>query len=503
MIFLSFIGHFSVGLLTLLVLLIAYYKWSFLYWKKRNIPYIEPTIPFGNLMNMVTRKISRIEELTLLYNNLKAKGYKHCGIWQLAAPTYFVLDLDMLKNILIKDFDHFVDRGFYCNEKDDPIGCHLFAIEGDRWKKMRKQASTIFTATKLKGMFQILQECGNNMQNYIDNLIENSDQPVNMKDIASSFTADTVGSSTMGIKCRSFTDTDKNFMNHGRQALETDRKGQLRLLFGQFFPDFARKLGLRQIKKEVSDFFYKVILDTVDKRKKNNVERNDFLQLLMNMKENSNGGSPLSTDDLVALSFGLFIGGFETSASSFTFCVYYLALHQNIQDKVREEVKRVTAKYNNEITYDCLSELTYMQQVFDETWRLNPPAHTVNRVCTKDYKVPGEDLVIEKGTQVLVTITGIHQDKEYYHNPTEFDPEHFNAENSKNRHPFAFIPFGAGPRICIGERFGKMSLKSAMALLLRRYRITLAERTLVPLKLCPTPFVPVAEGGVWVHFQKL
>nr|XP_023014655.1 cytochrome P450 6a8-like [Leptinotarsa decemlineata] len=506
MFILPLLSHLVIVIVFLILVLIAFYKWSFLYWKRRNIPFLEPSIPFGSLMNMLTRKISRIEELTMMYNECKKRGYKHCGIWQLADPTYFVVDLELLKNICIKDFEHFVDRGFYFNEKDDPISAHLLSLDGDRWKTLRKQSSTIFSGAKLKGMFPNVLACAESLENYVASLVENGSQPVNVKDIASSFAVDSVGSSTLGIKCRGFTDPDKKFIHYSKQALETDRKSQLRMLFGIFFPNAARKMGMRQQNKDIGDFFTNVICDTVQKRKAQNVERNDFLQLLMNLKnknEISSNGPKLTMNNVAALSFGLFIGGFETSTSSFTFCMFELASHQNIQDKVREEVKTVLARHNNEFSYESLGEMKYLRQVLDENWRLHPPAHTINRRCTKDYKVPGEDLIIEKGTNVLVTITGIHRDPEYYPNPLVFDPDRFSEENKKKIPPFAFIPFGAGPRICIGERFGIMQVKLALANIILKYRVTLDKKTITPIRLLPSPMVPVVDGGVWVNFEKL
>lgn len=82
---------------------------------------------------------------------------------------------------------------------------------------------------------------------------------------------------------------------------------------------------------------------------------------------------------------------------------------------------------------------------------MHPPVHVMNRVCTKNYKVPGEDLVIEKGTKIIITLTGIHRDPEYYEHPNDYYPDHFSEENNTQRHPLAYMPFGIGPRYCIGN----------------------------------------------------
>lgn len=86
-----------------------------------------------------------------------------------------------------------------------------------------------------------------------------------------------------------------------------------------------------------------------------------------------------------------------------------------------------------------------------ETLRKYPPLPILNRICTKEYKVPGTDTVLEKGVRVMIPVMGIQRDPEYYPDPETFDPDRFSEENRKNIKPFTFIPFGDGPRVCIGE----------------------------------------------------
>lgn len=86
-----------------------------------------------------------------------------------------------------------------------------------------------------------------------------------------------------------------------------------------------------------------------------------------------------------------------------------------------------------------------------ETMRKYPPVHMLNRICTKSYKVPDSDLVIEKGTKVVISTLAIHHDPEYYPDPEKFDPERFTEEEKAKRHPFTYLPFGEGPRICMGN----------------------------------------------------
>lgn len=133
---------------------------------------------------MIWLNTGRLKHITLYF----FLGYKKfCGIYQLVAPTLFVFDLELIKNICVKDFEHFVDRGFYYNEKDDPIGCHLLAIDGDRWKYARKKASTIFTGSRLKWMFQNIKESVDALVEFMDKVVATGDQPVNIRNIVCKF----------------------------------------------------------------------------------------------------------------------------------------------------------------------------------------------------------------------------------------------------------------------------------------------------------------------------
>jgi cytochrome P450 family 6 len=162
-------------------------------------------------------------------------------------------------------------------------------------------------------------------------------------------------------------------------------------------------------------------------------------------------GNTLSIDEIAAQCFVFFIAGFETSSTTMTFAMYELSKHQELQDKVRDEVNTVLAKHEGKITYEAIQEMKYMDQVINETLRKYPPLPLITRMCVRDYKIPGEDLIIEKDTTIIISVLGIHHDKEYYPDPEKFDPERFTEENKNSRHHFAHIPFGEGPRVCIGS----------------------------------------------------
>jgi cytochrome P450 family 6 len=444
--------------IAILAALVAYYKWTYQYWRRRNFPYLEPRIPFGNIISPFGQKESNGIDLKRQYDTMKSKGWKHGGLYNMLKPTYLVLDLDYIKNIMIKDFQYFTDRGLYYNEKDDPLSAHLFAIGGQKWRNLRTKLTPTFTSGKMKMMFQTLVDCEPNLLQKIEN-DRVAKVPTDIKEALGCFTTDIIGSCAFGLDFNTFAEENSPFREYGRKVFTFNTSRLLKLFLASTFPKTAHALGIALTQKDISKFFSKVVKDTVSYREKNNYTRKDFLQLLIDLKNNKlaedegykHDGNTLSIDEIAAQCFVFFIAGFETSSTTMTFAMYELSKHQELQDKVRDEVNTVLAKHEGKITYEAIQEMKYMDQVINETLRRYPPLPLITRMCVRDYKIPGEDLIIEKDTTIIISVLGIHHDKEYYPDPEKFDPERFTEENKNSRHHFAHIPFGEGPRVCIGS----------------------------------------------------
>lgn len=142
------------------------------------------------------------------------------------------------------------------------------------------------------------------------------------------------------------------------------------------FPQLAKLLGLRMVRKEISEFFVKVVRDTVQYRETYHVYRKDFMQLLINIR---NGANPdklneevvnssnklLTIEQMAAQAFAFFSAGFETSSTTMSFCLYELAIAQDIQDRVRKEIKEVLKKHDDNFTYEAVQDMKYLEQVLD------------------------------------------------------------------------------------------------------------------------------------------
>jgi cytochrome P450 family 6 len=206
---------------------------------------------------------------------------------------------------------------------------------------------------------------------------------------------------------------------------------------------------------------------------------------------------------IVATALVLLVAGYDTTGSTLSFLCYQLAKNPEIQDRLRAEIQEVTGDSDEEVTYDHLSKMTYMDQIISETLRFHTPLSALQRVASNDYKLPGSDLIIEKEMGVWINTMAIHFDTKHYSNPNVFDPEHFNKEAKAARHPYAFLPFGQGPRGCIGMRFALLEAKLALANIVRKFVLLPSEKTKEPLELDPHASIAYVKNGLYVKAEKL
>jgi len=357
---------------TLIFISFLYIKRKFSYWKSKGVPYVKPEFPYGNLKGMGT-SVHGSQIMLKLYKKLKGNG-PFGGIYFFIQPAILVTDPELAKSIFVKDFNYFHDRGVYFNEKDDPLSGHLFSLEGQRWKNVRAKLSPTFTSGKMRMMFNTVLDVGNEFCKYLLPYAEKSSE-IEMKDIAARFTTDVIGSCAFGIECNSLKNPDNEFRKMAHKIFDEPTISTMRIFFMSAFRDFSRKLGLKITDPDVSKFFIGVVKETVDYREKNDVKRNDFMNLLLQIKnfgqitDDNDETAPstnlgmLTFNELAAQSFVFFIAGFETSSTAMSFCLHELCKNETVQNKLRTEIMQVLEKHNGEVTYDAVMEMRYLDNV--------------------------------------------------------------------------------------------------------------------------------------------
>ncbi|KAL1116128.1 hypothetical protein AAG570_005623 [Ranatra chinensis] len=197
--------------------------------------------------------------------------------------------------------------------------------------------------------------------------------------------------------------------------------------------------------------------------------------------------------------------GYNTSSIVLCFTMYELAVNPEWQHRVRNEIKSMVENYT-ELTYDILLELNNMNMVISETMRLNPVIGTMTRICTKTTSLVDEEgntFRVEEGTPVAISVYALHMDPQYYPSPEEFKPERFLTPSQDADQRYAYLPFGEGPRICPGMKFGQMVVKACLAAILLNFEIlpTKPNQKIEPDT--SSSFLNIAKGGVWLKFKPL
>lgn len=336
----------------------------FAYWKKINIPCDRPNWFAGNLLGATLWKpFPQIWQE--YYEKYKNTG-PFAGFYWFTKPGVFVLTPSLTKQILIKDFCKFTDRGMYCNEKDDPLTGSIFNLEGDKWRNLRNKLSPIFTSAKMKIMFPlILKECEELVKVLHQKIAEHP--VVEMRDMISRFTTDVIGSCALGIEINSMHKPSTKFRHMCRRALVEQRWG-MSLRFN--YPHLARRLGVKQTVAGVEEYFMDLIRKTVECREESKIRRDDFMDILIDLK-NNNVMDVETEEELTKLTFGqvaaqvflFLLAGFESTSTSVAFALYELAQNQEIQDRARHEVQWAMQKHHNNFSYECMQDLIYLNQI--------------------------------------------------------------------------------------------------------------------------------------------
>lgn len=487
--------------LILTLVSVAFYliRRSYSYWSSLGVPHDSPHIFYGNLIGY--RKTTSIHEL---FRKCYLK-YKHVtpffGFYKMTAPVAVITNLDLAKNIIIKDFQSFSDRYIFYNEKDDPLTSNIFTIHGPKWKSIRHKITPTFTTGKMKFMFPTIVDVCNDMTSTLINQAKNGTAMIEFAELLACYTTDVIGKCAFGLECNSLKNPHAEFRKFGHKIFGEDRNCEVITLIIQVFPRLARRLRLRQYPDDLHNFFMSVTKDTIDYREKNKMKRNDFIDILVEMKNNMD--DHFSLEDAAAEIFLFFANGFEPSASTMANCLYELALNDDLQTALRCEIQNCIEDNGGEVTYELIGEMPLLDRVFKEALRKYSIFPYLSRIAESDYKVPGSDIFIQKGVEVIVPVDAIHHDPSIYHDPHTFDPDRFLSEAIEKRHPMAYLPFGDGPRACIGLRFALLHAKIGLIALINSLKFLTCEKTEKDIKLGEKNFMLTPKNGIFLSVESL
>ncbi|KAJ6633344.1 Cytochrome P450 9e2 [Pseudolycoriella hygida] len=501
------------------------------YFLRKAIPYAKPKFIVGSREDFLLRNSALTETVRKWYNEFP--NDKVSGIFEFSTPAFIVRDPKLLKKLTVKDFDSFPDHRMFLSEEADPLfGRALFSLQGQKWRDMRSTLSPAFTGSKMRQMFELVSSVGQQVATTLNAQIKNGgDSSFEFKELARKFTVDTIATCAFGIEVNSFAHPKNDFIRISGKISNFNSFLTMLKFIGYFMiPKLMRLLKVRIFDEETTDFFQKAINETMRIRERDGIIRHDMINLLIQAKqgklthekeiekktidgfatvEESQVGLSTVTrkwtdEDLYAQCFIFFFAGFDTVSTVMSFMAYELMVNTDAQKKLQKEIDEMNEVLEGkQVNYEQIQGMKYMDQVVCETLRLWPPAPAVDRICVKDYEMEYDDkkYLVEKGKVFYIPIFGIHHDGRYFENPEKFDPERFSEENRRNIDPDTYIPFGLGPRNCIGSRFALMELKTIIYYLLLNFDFVPTAKSQIPLKIAKNPTQLQAENGIWVGFS--
>lgn len=478
-------------LLSFLLLLYVYGTWNHTVWSSQGIPGPKPWPLFGNTWEH-TRE-SNFNVFTIW----QKKYGRTVGCFSGIRPFIVVSDLDLIREIFIKQSSNFIDRFLIRGFRTKLMDKALFFAGGNSWRRIRNMMSPTFSTSKLKLMSHFIKRCTDLLVTNIENKAR-ADQLIDVKEVFGSFTMDVIAGTGFGLETNSQTQEGEPFVQQCKILFKgAGFRGLKRVVFcfANAFPflvPLMRGTGFGAN----SRFFFEALEKMVDDRRLENKSEGkktaDLLQMLVDAEADpelitdvadnneSKSNRRMTKEEILAQGFIVLVAGYETTATTLQYMAYLMALNPHVQDKVFEEIQDKLGDV--EPTYDVISQLKYLEACIHETLRMFPPVGAIDRQALQPMTVRGIHIPADCG--VILPIYTILHDPEYFSDPEVFNPDRYLEENMAKIHPVTVeLPFGYGPRKCVGMRLAMLEIKLAAVKMFRRIRFVKCAETPEEIKL--------------------
>ncbi|XP_017001575.3 cytochrome P450 9b2 [Drosophila takahashii] len=493
----------GLGLLAIAFLL---YKWgtaTFKTFEERKL-YFEKPYPFvGNMGASFMQRACFQKQLSEFYD--RTRQHKIVGFFNLRTPMITLNDPELIKKVCVKDFDHFPNHQLFISTNERLINDMVSTMRDQRWKHMRNTLTPVFTAAKMRNMFTLMNESFAECLQHLDTSGSSPSKKgfeVDMKVLCNKLSNDIIATTAFGLKVNSYETPENEFYEIG-QSLVFSRGAQFfKFMLASLVPKLFNAFGMSVFDSSKVEYFVRLVVDAMRYREQHNVSRPDMIQLLMEAKKESQDN--WTDDEIVAQCFIFFFAAFENNSNLICTTTYELLLNPEVQERLYEEVKEAQEALNGApLNYDAVQKMTYMDMVISESLRKWTLAAATDRFCSKDYTLTDEDgtkiFDFKVGDRVNIPISGLHLDDRYFPEPRKFDPERFSEERKGDLVAYTYLPFGVGPRNCIGNRYALMQVKGMLYNLMLNYKIEASPRTEKDLWGSARGFNFTPRSGFWMH----
>nr|XP_050040927.1 cytochrome P450 3A8-like [Dermacentor andersoni] len=480
---------------TLCVLLYLYSARKRNYWKEQNVKH-EPLSVFAAVKRLLLKPphivdVERYKKMGRLF-----------GFFEGGEPILMVAEPDLIKLVLVKDFPNLPDRmpfQFFEPLLDNTVGVTPL----ETWRRIRPSVSPAFTTGKLRKMTDLIQQCAKKTAIHLTTAAH-TQMDVEMQQFYGHYAMDVISRCAFGTEVDSHSDKTNEFVTCVRTVISGGLN--LRLLVLMLFPGLMNALRMKVFDPRAFEYLKNFTLAVMKKRE--NERHEDFLQLMMDAQEgtlsdagecapehNSEvfnlgsdskcnvlfGARRLTETEAMAQCVQFFLAGLDTTSAVLAYTAYLLALNPDVQNKLRKEVNECIETHGCDPSLDVVSKLKYLHCVLSETLRMYPPAPRLQRIASKEYVLGETGIRLSSGCAVVVPVYAMHHDPLLFPDPEIFNPDRFSEENAGSIQPYTYLPFGAGPRNCVGMRFALLSLKLCLLHSVRSVEFVPTEKTKVPL----------------------
>uniref|UniRef100_A0AAQ5XSU7 Cytochrome P450 3A n=1 Tax=Amphiprion ocellaris TaxID=80972 RepID=A0AAQ5XSU7_AMPOC len=408
---------------------------------------------------------------------------KMWGLYDGRQPLLAIMDTAMIKTILVKEcYSVFTNRRDF--GLNGPLRDAVSVVEDEEWKRIRSVLSPSFTSGRLKEMYAIMLKHSSNLIKNLEKKAE-ADAVVEVKEVFGPYSMDVVTSTAFSVDIDSINHPTDPFVANIKRMVKFNMLNPLLVLvvLFPFLLPLLEKMDVSFFPSEVLKFFYS-FLKTIksDRNKNDHKNRVDFMQLMVDSQvaEIKQEDERLTDQEILAQAMIFIFAGYETSSSTLSFVAYNLATNPHIQKTLQKEIDE-TFPEKVRPNYDGLMQMEYLDMVVNESMRLYPIATRLERVSKTSVEVNG--VTVPKGTTIMIPVYTLHRDPSLWPEPEAFKPERFSKENKDNIDPYAFLPFGAGPRNCIGMRFAQLMMKLALVEILQNFSFVTCKETDIPMEL--------------------
>ncbi|CAF1309866.1 unnamed protein product [Rotaria sordida] len=521
----------TIALISIFICLIALFLWTtnsrYDYFKRHGIPTPPYRFFFGHYETVWSTKLfsKLIQSWTQQYGSIY-------GLFIGTTPLYVVSDVDFLQEVYIKQFSSFHSRALAKIVRVETDGkIDLFRAAGARWRRQRYVLNPTFSSAKLKLMSPLANESIERMVKKVSEIADSKDKEINIYELYKRMTMDVICRCAFGIDTDMQNDPNNPYLQKSIEVFKRFDDDILLIRLGNLMPILARPLHdilffmpvvcrilgktmpfLSNYIQELPGFWLinraQDVVDLRIKSSSNIQKRTDLLQLMIDNSTTDEiidhaddrlMSKVLRADEITPNIFLFMAAGFETTSTALAYCTYVLATKQEIQDKLAEEINQNNWDKNDAGgIYEVAMNLSYLDMFVREVLRMYPvTSRAMTRECNVTTTVCGH--IVEKGSMIQPDIFSIHYNADLWgpEDPNLFIPE----RHAVKRHPAAWIPFGLGPRNCIGMRFALMELKMCLIELLQEYRILPSDKIEEGFKRHET--IVIQPDAIFVKLEKV